>query len=106
MSNDRYEKIRAALAGMDAAAAARNEHAWRDAHTMFMVHVAPGTIHALLEERDALVAENARLRKLLLDERDALAAEVERLARLACGAECAAAITELAVRWNVPFERL
>lgn len=25
--------------------------------------------------------------------------------RLACGAECAAAITELAVRWNVPFER-
>ncbi len=24
--------------------------------------------------------------------------------RLACGAECAAAIAELAVRWNVPFE--
>lgn len=45
-------------------------------------------------------------RAALLAERDALAAEVERLARLACGAECAAAITELAVRWNVPFERL
>lgn len=39
----------------------------------------PDTIQVLLEERDALVAENARLRKTLLDERDALLDECDAL---------------------------
>lgn len=67
---DRYERIRAALADMDAAAEARNALAWRDAHARFVVHVAPDTIRALLEERDAQQVEIERLRA----EIDALAA--------------------------------
>ena len=58
---DRYERIRAALADMDAAAEARNALAWRDAHARFVMHVAPDTIHALLEERDAQQVEIERL---------------------------------------------
>lgn len=54
MSNDRYQGIRKALADMDAAAEARNGLAWRDAHARFVVHVAPDTVQALLEERDEL----------------------------------------------------
>lgn len=53
---DRYERIRAALADMDAAAEARNALAWRDAHARFVVHVAPDTIRELLAERDQLAA--------------------------------------------------
>ena len=53
---DRYERIRKALADMDAAAEARNALAWRDAHDRFVVHVAPDTIRALIAERDQLAA--------------------------------------------------
>lgn len=70
---DRYERIRDALADMDAAAEARNALAWRDAHARFVVHVPPDTIRELLAERDQLAAENARLREeigRLLDSRE------------------------------------
>ena len=79
---------------------------------------------ALLAERDALAAEVERrwegnrraAQEYVEDMRDVLkeAARIcqdldeEALAkenRLACGAECAAAIADLAARWNVPFER-
>lgn len=66
---DRYERIRAALADMDAAAEARNALAWRDAHARFVVHVAPDTIRALLDERDALAAEVERVRGELREQR-------------------------------------
>jgi len=49
--------------------------------------------------RNAALEEAARVCKDLDDE--ALAKEN----RLACGAECAAAIADVAARWNVPFER-
>lgn len=61
---DRYERIRAALADMDAAAEARNALAWRDAHARFVVHVAPDTIRELLAERDQLSAAQAETREL------------------------------------------
>lgn len=60
---DRYEKIRKALADMDTAAEARNAIAWRDAHARFVVHANPDTIRELLDERDALAAENERLKE-------------------------------------------
>lgn len=63
--NDRYERIRAALADMDAAAEARNALAWRDAHARFVVHVAPDTIRALLEEHDVLRTEVERLKRFI-----------------------------------------
>ena len=52
-----------------------------------------------VEDMRDVLKEAAQVCKDLDDE--ALAKE----SRLACGAECAAAIAELAVRWNVPFER-
>ena len=52
-----------------------------------------------VEDMRDVLREAAQVCKDLDDE--ALAKE----GRLACGAECAAAIADLAVRWNVPFER-
>lgn len=52
-----------------------------------------------VEDMRDVLKEAAQICKDLDDE--ALAKE----SRLACGAECAAAIEDLAVRWNVPFER-
>lgn len=60
---DRYENIRRALADMDAASEARHALAWQDAHARFAVHVTPGTIQALLAERDALQAENEAMKR-------------------------------------------
>lgn len=50
-----------------------------------------------VEDMRDVLKEAAQICKVLDDE--ALAKEN----RLACGAECAAAIADLAVRWNVPF---
>jgi len=52
-----------------------------------------------VEDMRDVLREAAQVCKDLDDE--ALAKE----SRLACGAECAAAIADLAARWNVPFER-
>jgi len=52
-----------------------------------------------VEDMRDVLREAAQICKDLDEE--ALAKE----GRLACGAECAAAIADLAVRWNVPFER-
>lgn len=51
-----------------------------------------------LEDMRDVLREAAQICKNLDDE--AIAKE----GRLACGAECAGAIADLAVRWNVPFE--
>ena len=52
-----------------------------------------------LEDMSNVLKEAAQACRELDEE--ALAKE----GRLACGAECAAAIADVAVRWNVPFER-
>lgn len=52
-----------------------------------------------VEDMRDVLREAAQVCKDLDDE--ALAKE----SRLACGTECAAAIADLAARWNVPFER-
>jgi len=52
-----------------------------------------------VEDMRDMLREAAQVCRDLDDE--ALAKE----GRLACGSECAAAIADLAVRWNVPFER-
>ena len=54
-------------------------------------------VQEYLEDMRDVLKEAAQICKDLDDE--ALAKE----GRLACGAECAAAIADLAVRWNVPF---
>lgn len=73
MSDDRYERIRAALAmgptpeswaqDIDGDAAYAMFCCQSAAEAAFIVACDPDTIRALLEERDALAAENARLRE-------------------------------------------
>ena len=75
MSNDRYEKIREALAmeqtleswaqNIDEDAAFAVFCCKSAAEAAFITACDPDTIRALLAERDALAAENARLRKAL-----------------------------------------
>ena len=55
--------------------------------------------HEYVEDMRDVLREAAQICKDLDEE--ALSKE----GRLACGAECAGAIADLAVRWNVPFER-